>query len=396
MVKNNTTESQQFIRLETIGASILFCATIFALVLSNSPLKIFYTDFFHTYLNGQIGNYTFKFNLLLLINDGLMAIFFLVVGLEIKYEILKGTLNSLRKAALPGIGALGGMIVPAMIYVAINYSDHTLLRGWPVPTATDIAFALAVLSLLGSKVHPTLKVFLTALAILDDLASILIITIFYTDHLSTTLLFLSCILTLLLFILNKIAVTNILVYLLIGFILWACFLKSGIHPALTGVIVALMIPLQNREKSYSPLQKLQHRLHPWIALGILPLFAFANAGVSFLTLSKENVHVNLILGVLLGLFFGKQIGVFGASWLAVKFGIAKFPDYIKWREIYAVSIVCGIGFTMSLFIGTLAFSNTMQDYMDSVKVGILCASLLSGVVGYVLLLLMYHHKNPHR
>lgn len=385
MSKRTSNEFQKFIKLETVSAKILFSATILALCLSNSPLRNYYDSLFHTYFTIQFGNMALTSNLLFWINNGLMAIFFLVVGLEIKYEILSGTLNSPQKAVLPGIAAMGGMIVPAIIYVGINHHDAIMLRGWAVPMATDIAFSLSVLSLLGSRIPAALKAFLTALAILDDLAAIIIIAIFYTDNISIAFLGLAFICLLSLFILNKSGITRLSFYIFIGIILWVCLLKSGIHPTLAGVAVALMVPLQNRKKSYSPLQKLQHELHHWVALGILPLFAFANAGVSLLNLGQENLHVTIILGVLCGLFVGKQLGIFSASWLAVKLGIATLPDQVRWGEIYAVSIICGIGFTISLFIGALAFSNNAESYLTSIKIGVLLGSLMSGTAGYLLL-----------
>lgn len=388
-MSNKNDETQKFISLETISAKLLLGATLLALLLSNSPLSTYYFNFFHTYILSQIGSLAFKSNLLFWINDGLMTIFFLFVGLEIKYEILEGALNSLRKAALPGIGAIGGMIVPALIYVCLNYHNATLLHGWAVPTATDIAFALAILSLLGSKVPPALKAFLTALAILDDLAAIIIIAVFYTDHLALTFLALALICALSLFILNINEVTRLSIYLLIGTILWFCFLKSGVHPTLAGVVIALMIPLKNRKNSQQfPLQKLKHLLHPWVAIVIIPLFAFANAGVYLLNLGQENLQISIILGVLFGLFIGKQIGVFGASWLAVKCRIASLPDRVRWSELYAVAVICGIGFTISLFIGALAFNNIDYSYLNSIKVGVLLGSLLSGMAGYLLLRLV--------
>ncbi|HVE44646.1 MAG TPA: Na+/H+ antiporter NhaA [Gammaproteobacteria bacterium] len=386
-------ESQKFIKLETISAQLLLGATILAMCLSNSPLNDYYHNLFHTYILSQFGGLQFKSNLLFWVNEGLMTIFFLVVGLEIKYELLEGSLNSLRKAALPGIAAIGGMIVPALIYIGINYHNAIMLRGWAIPTATDIAFALCVLSLLGSRVPSALKVFLTTLAILDDLAAIIIIAFFYTDHLSVIFLGLSSIMILLLFVLNRYRVTYLSIYILMGFALWICLLNSGIHATLAGVILALMIPVWDRKKQHnSPLQKLKHGLHPLVALIILPLFAFANAGVSFLNLGAGNLHLTIILGVLLGLFIGKQIGIFSASWLAVKFGMAKLPNHVRWSEFYAMAVICGIGFTISLFIGSLAFSYNDASYLNSIKIGVLIGSLLSGGIGYLLLQLIHRTR----
>ncbi len=382
-LRNKNSESQKFITLETISARILLCATILALCLSNTPLHIYYENFFHTYSFWQFGSLHFKTNLLFLINDGLMTIFFLVVGLEIKYEILNGNLNTLRKATLPGIAAVGGMMVPALIYAGLNYHNPAMLRGWGVPTATDIAFSLSVVSLLGNKVPPALKTFLIALAILDDIAAIIIIALFYTDHFSLVFFSASFICLAILFLLNRFGITKLSAYIFIGFALWICLLKSGIHPTLTGVMMAMMIPLQNQKTSQSPLKKLKHTLHPWVALVILPLFAFANAGISLITMHKENLHITIIFGVLFGLFFGKQMGIFGASFLAVKLKLASLPDHIKWSELYAIAIICGIGFTISLFIGTLAF--TTESYLNSIKLGVLGGSFLSGCAGFYLL-----------
>jgi len=371
-------ESQKFIALETISAKLLLLATFLALFLSNSPLQFYYHDFFY------------RSHLLFFINDGLMSIFFLVVGLEVKYEMLRGSLNSLRKTALPGIGAIGGMIVPAGIYVLFNYHDKFLLRGWAVPTATDIAFSLAVLSFVGSRVPFGLKAYLTTLAIFDDVAAIMIIAFFYTNQLKTLYLGFSLIGFLVLFILNKQKIASCLPYIGIGIIFWFCFLKAGIHPTLAGIIVALMIPLENKNKTLFPLQQLQHKLHPWVALLILPLFAFANAGISFTDLNQENLHLTLILGAFLGLFLGKQLGIFGASWLAVKFRLAALPDKIRWHELYAITVICGIGFTISLFIGALAFGKATDVHvLNSIKIGVLSGSFLSGLLGYILLCLFF-------
>jgi NhaA family Na+:H+ antiporter len=379
-----------------ISAKLLLSVTILALFVSNSPFRSYYDSFFHASIFNHFNALPFQVNLSLVINDGLMTIFFLIVGLEIKYELLSGALNSLHKATLPGISAIGGMAIPAVIYAFINRHDSTMLRGWAAPMATDIAFSLSVLSLLGSKIPSTLKTFLTALAILDDLAAIIIIAIFYTDQISVIFLGLALACLLILFTLNKSGVTSLSVYSLIGFILWVFLFKSGIHPTLAGVGIALMVPLKNKKKLRSPLKKLQHTLHPWVALGILPLFAFANAGVSVLHLGQAHLHVSIILGILFGLFLGKQLGIFGAAWLAVQLGIATLPDRVRWNELYAVAIICGIGFTISLFIGTLAFSDDAESYLNSLKIGVLTGSVLSGIVGYLLLLLMHVNKKTRQ
>ncbi len=377
-----TNETQQFSHLETVSAKLLFAATLLALIFSNSSLNHCYSSFFHaTFLHPHL-------NLLFIVNDGLMTIFFLVVGLEIKYEILKGSLNSLSKITLPAVGAMGGMLIPAAVYVAFNYHDTLALKGWAIPTATDIAFSLAILSFFGSRIPSALKTYLTALAIFDDVAAIIIIAFFYTSHIKTIFLGLSLVCLLILFILKKVKTKSSLPYFLIGVILWFCFLESGIHPTLAGIVMAAMMPIKN--------QKIKHTLHPWVALSILPLFAFANAGISFAQFNQSNLHLMMMLGVFLGLFVGKQIGIFGASWLAVKYRIATLPDKVRWREIYAVSVVCGIGFTISLFIATLAFGNYTDGYLNSVKVGVLSASMVSGIIGFLLLRLCRHPASRSR
>lgn len=371
-----TSESQTFIKLESISAKILLCASLAALCISNSHLQYLYVALQHFKI--------FNNDLLFWINDGLMTLFFLVVGAEIKYELVQGSLNSLPKAILPGIAALGGMLVPAIIYAIITFHNPLMLTGWAIPTATDIAFALSVLLLVRHNVPQALKAFLTTLAILDDLAAIIIIAIFYTKELSFLYMAISTALLFFLFILNKLNVSKLAVYIFIGCLLWFCLMKSGIHPTLSGVILAFMIPLKKTNND-SPLQKIQHLLHPLVGLVILPLFAFTNAGVSFLNLTHENFSLRMMLAVLLALFFGKQIGIFSACWLSVKTGIAKLPSSVRWIQLYGVAILCGIGFTISLLIGVLAFSSLNESYLNSIKIGVILGSLLSGVIGYFLL-----------
>lgn len=371
-----TTETQKFINLETVGAKLLLIASLLALCISNSPLQYLYTGFQHAEVLHR--------DLLFWINDGLMTIFFLVVGAEIKYEIVQGSLSSVPKAILPGIAAFGGMLAPAIIYSMLTFHDTVMLRGWAIPTATDIAFALSVLSLLRNRIPSSLKAFLTTLAILDDLAAIIIIAIFYTKDLSILFISISMLVILLLFILNKLNVYKPTIYIFIGFILWFCLLKSGIHPTLSGVILAFMIPLKKINNN-SPLQKIQYLLHPFVALIILPLFAFANAGVSFLNLTYENFNLLITSAVLLALFFGKQFGIFSACWISVKLGIAKLPAAVHWRQLYGVAILCGIGFTMSLLIGILAFGYQDESYLNSIKIGVILGSVLSGCIGYLFL-----------
>lgn len=380
--------SPNFIKIETLGANLLLGATILALILSNSPLNDFYEKFFTNPIFIHSGAFELKTNLKFIINEVLMTIFFLVVGLEIKYELLQGSLNSFTKALLPVIAAVGGMVVPALIYVAFNYDDVFNLRGWAIPTATDIAFALGVLSLLGSRVAPSLKAFLTALAIIDDLAAIIIIAFFYTDHLSFLFLGLSLISIGFLLILNLKEINNLIPYCVIGILLWSSLFFAGVHPTLAGVALALSVPLYKAEnKTQSPLRRLLHLLHPLVALGILPLFAFANAGISLFNLSLETLHLSIVIGIFLSLFLGKQLGIFSACWLAVRLRIAQLPEQVQWIELYAIAIICGIGFTISLFIGALAFGETNISHINSVKIGVLSGSLFSGITGYLLLFL---------
>jgi len=378
-----------------MGANLLLGATILALILSNSPWHAYYEKIFQSPVTIHLAGWPFKTNILFLINEGLMSIFFLVVGLEIKDEILQGALSSLPKALLPGFAALGGMVIPALIYIGFNYHNAVNLRGWAIPTATDIAFALGVLSLLGTRVSVELKTFLTALAIFDDLAAIIIIAIFYTAHLSLLFLGLALLCLGILFILNFKKINSLYFYCVMGFILWICFYNAGVNPTLAGVALALLIPLDH-STSHRPSasKRLKNFLHPGVALGILPLFAFANAGISFVDLSVSSLHFSIAIGILVSLFFGKQVGVFGACWLAVKLGMAQLPNKVRWVELYGVSIIGGIGFTISLFIGALAFEQFSTGYINSVKIGVLGGSLLSGVTGYWLLSL--NRKNNQR
>ncbi len=377
---------QNFIKTETSSAKILLLVALLALLLSNSPWRHYYETFFKQDLLIQLDGMQIKANVSFWINEGLMAIFFLMVGLEIKYEMLQGSLNSLSKAALPAIAAVGGMVVPALIYLTLNYKNSSALRGWAIPTATDIAFALGVLSLIGSRAPSSLKTFLMALAVLDDLIAIAIIALFYTSNLSYLFLSFSLACLLALIILNISGVTRLFPYVVLGIALWIFLIKANIHPTLAGVVLAPTIPLQNKKTQREVLSTFRHRLHPWVAFGILPLFAFANAGVSLLHLSAETVDISIGLGILLGLFLGKQLGVFGISWLAIKLRFAKLPAHANWLEFYAVTILCGMGFTISLLIGDLAFGQASNLYLDSTKIGVLAGTLLSGIIGYSLLL----------
>ncbi len=375
---------REFLRLEAASGIILVIAAALAMAMANSPLGHFYTALFDIPVSVQVGGLGIAKPLLLWINDGLMAVFFLLVGLEIKREIREGELSSRDQALLPCSAALGGMVVPAVIYAALNWGDDVALRGWAIPTATDIAFALGVLTLLGSRVPVSLKVFLTALAIIDDLGAIVIIALFYTANLSVESLTLAGIALAVLFTLNKMKVMRISAYVLVGVALWIFVLKSGVHATLAGVALAMAIPTRDPDDpERSPLGEIEHRLHVWVAYGILPLFAFANAGVSLAGVSLVALFEPLPLGIALGLFFGKQVGVFGATWLAVKTGVGRMPAGTNWAQIYGVAILAGIGFTMSLFIGTLAFQGPEQA--AQVRIGVLGGSTVAALIGYFFL-----------
>jgi NhaA family Na+:H+ antiporter len=332
----------------------------------------------------QVGSLALDKPLLLWINDGLMAIFFFLVGLEIKREILEGRLASLQKAAFPVIAAIGGMIAPALIFIGLNHDDPTALSGWAIPAATDIAFAVGVLALLGSRVPVALKVFLLALAIIDDLGAIVIIALFYTSDLSLSVLVIAAIGVAVLAYLNHRGVTRTAVYVATGFVIWVCVLKSGVHATLAGVVVALFIPLRaGHDQERSPLMEVEHGLASWVAFGVMPIFAFANAGVALHNLSLNDLFGGIPLGIALGLFAGKQIGIMAFTWTAVRLGIARLPDGATWLQVYGIAVLGGIGFTMSLFIGTLAFSGPEQA--AAVRIGVLAGSVASALLGYFVL-----------
>ncbi len=325
-----------------------------------------------------------------------MTVFFLLVGLEIKREMFEGELNSFAKAALPAIAALGGMLIPAVIYVALNWGNSAALRGWAIPTATDIAFSLGILSLLRTRIPVAMKIFLMALAIFDDIGAIIVIAIFYTKHIYFILLLLGVGLIVVLFILNRLKVMSIIPYALVGIALWLCALKSGVHATLSGIVLAFAIPIRDSRKlDVSPLRNLEHKLHPWVAFGVLPLFAFANAGVSFAGIRFDELFSPVTLGIALGLFVGKQIGIGLASWLGIKLHIARMPHGGNWRGIYGISLVAGVGFTMSLFIGTLAFGSVGDTYPAMVRLGVLVGSFLSGILGYLVLRFAYPRHEHH-
>ena len=376
-----------FIKSDTTAGVLLVIATIAALIMQNSPLSEVYNNFLHTPVAIKFGNLEIAKPLILWVNDGLMAIFFFLIGLEVKREVSQGHLSSISKVTLPIIAAIGGMVVPALIYIAFNGEDSFALNGWAIPTATDIAFALGILALLGSRVPASLKVFLMALAIIDDLGAIVIIALFYTSELSTLSITIAAIALAVLFILNRLNVASKAAYILVGIVLWVSVLKSGVHATLAGVALAFMIPLKSTNssgKSFSMLKEMEHGLHYWVSLFILPLFAFVNAGVSLKGVSMQDMLNPVPLGIMLGLFLGKQLGVFGFSFIAIKLGFAKLPDSSNFKQLYGVAILTGIGFTMSLFIDSLAFNDT-QIYHYADKLAILLGSFTSGVVGYIAL-----------
>lgn len=374
-----------FFRHDAAGGVILMAAAAVALILDNSPLSWLYDKLLSTPVIIQIGALGIDKPLLLWINDGLMAIFFFLIGLEIKREIVEGRLSSLREAALPLIAAVGGMLVPALIYIGLNQGNPEAIKGWAIPAATDIAFALGVLALLGSRVPVALKIFLLALAIIDDLGAIIIIALFYTSDLSPSVLAIAAAGISVLAYLNFRGVQRTAPYLVTGLVIWVCVLKSGVHATLAGVIIALFIPLNSKDADTgkSPLKQIEHGLAPWVAFGVMPIFAFANAGVELYNLSFGDLFDGIPLGIAAGLFLGKQLGIMSFVWAAAQSGISRLPDGVTWPQIYGVSVLAGIGFTMSLFIGTLAFSE--PEHAAAVRIGVLAGSMASALLGYFIL-----------
>ena len=386
MINYITTPFKWFFKLESASGLMLLISAVIALIISNSYLSPIYFSTLEKYLFIGINNFGLKLSVLHWINDALMAIFFFFVTLEIKREFIHGELSTPKQAILPIVGAIGGMLVPALIYIYINFDNHETLNGWAIPSATDIAFSLGILSLLGSRVPISLKVFLTALAIIDDLGAIIIIAFFYSGDLSINYLSLLLLAFIFLLILNKFNIKKFLPYLLIGLFLWFFTHESGIHATISGVLLATTIPHRKKEKDFSLLVKIEHAISPYVAFGIMPLFALANAGVSLSGMNLKSLLFPVPLGIVLGLFVGKQIGVFIFSMVAIKLKIAEMPNNSNWISFYGVGILTGIGFTMSLFVGNLAFVENAQ-YMDGVKIGVLTGSLLSTLFGYFLLLL---------
>ena len=386
MIQYITKPFKEFFKLEASSGIMLLLAAVLALIISNGSYSDEYFSILKKYITLGTESFGLKLSVLHWINDVLMAIFFFFVSLEIKREFLQGELSNPKQALLPIIGAVGGMAIPALFYIIVNYSDSTTLNGWAIPSATDIAFSLGVLSLLGKRVPISLKVFLTALAIIDDLGAIIIIAFFYSGNIQIIYLLLMLAAIIILILLNRFKINIFLPYLIVGIFLWDFTHQSGVHATIAGVLLALTIPHNTKVNKNSLLLKLEHGLAPYVAFGIMPIFAFANAGVSLEGLTFATLLNPVPLGIVLGLFFGKQIGVFVLSYLSVKLKIADKPSGSTWPSFYAVSILTGIGFTMSLFVGNLAFANNME-YMDGVKIGVLAGSLLSTLFGYFLLLL---------
>jgi NhaA family Na+:H+ antiporter len=378
---------REFVRLESSSGLLLVVAAVLAMFMKNIPFtEYYYAALLNTPVQVTFGDFDISKPLLLWINDGLMAVFFFTVGLELKREFLEGELSNRSQITLPAFAAFGGMLVPAAIYAFLNWGNEVTMQGWAIPAATDIAFALGVLAILGSRVPITLKLFLMALAILDDIGAIVVIALFYTTELSTFSLTTAAACLLFLIYLNRRGVTHIPMYLFVGTIMWASVLKSGVHATLAGVVLAFTIPMRDPENpQHSPLRDLEHELHPTVAFVILPLFAFANAGVPLAGMTIKALFEPVSLGIILGLFVGKQLGVFSFAWLAIKLKLATLPENVSWTQLYGAAILCGIGFTMSLFIASLAFEHQGQEYIRQVRLGILTASLLAAVSGYLLL-----------
>ncbi len=385
---------RNFLKLETASGILLVGAAVFAMIIANSPVRGFYESLIDLPVLVQVGALNISKPLLLWINDGLMALFFLVIGLELKREIIEGQLSDLRRVVLPAVGAVGGMATPALIYIAVNWGDDVALQGWAIPAATDIAFALAILALLGKRVPVSLRVFLVSLAIFDDVGAIVIIALFYTNELSLEALAGAAVCLPVLYALNRRGVVEKAPYLLMGLVMWVAVLKSGVHATLAGVILAFFIPIRNTEEAPSPLHEMEHDLHTAVAFGILPLFAFMNAGISLDGVSWEYLLHPVPFGIAAGLFIGNQIGIFSLCWLAVRLGLTRLPEDMNWIHMYGTSLVCGVGFTMSLFIGSLAFESTGVNLLFDERLGIIVGSLLSAVCGYFVLRLSLSNVSP--
>lgn len=402
------TALEEFFKLESASTILLLLGTVCALLVTNtsSHLADWYHELLHLHIHIQVGNFKIEKHLLHWINDGLMALFFLIVGLELKRELIEGQLSKPSQVILPIIAAIGGMAAPALLYVLVGSGDTTgeMLRGWAIPAATDIAFSLGVIALLMSRVPVSLKIFLMALAIIDDLGAIIIIALFYTNNLDIGMLVSAFAVLAVLIIFNRTRVTNLTLYILVGTVMWYFVLKSGVHATLAGVALAFCIPLETKKvndkqhnnttshhpthsETLSPLHELEHSLHPWVSFVVIPIFAFANAGVSFEGMTLSTLFSPLPLAIMLGLFFGKQLGIMGTTWLTVKvFKFASLPQDANWWQMYGVSMLCGIGFTMSLFIGGLAFGDN-AELMNEVRLGVIAGSIISAFFGFTVLYL---------
>ncbi|MFG0272098.1 Na+/H+ antiporter NhaA [Pseudomonas sp. LTR0] len=372
----------RFFQLEAASGLLLIAAAVLALIINNSPLSYLYNGLLDVPVAVQVGALNIAKPLLLWINDGLMALFFLLIGLEVKREVVDGHLSKPSQVILPATAAVGGMVVPALIYWFINHDNPAAVAGWAIPTATDIAFALGVLALLGKRIPVSLKLFLMTLAIIDDLGAIIVIALFYSGTLSSVSLLLAAACLVVLVAMNRLGVVKLGPYMIVGLILWVCVLKSGVHATLAGVALALCIPLRTRNAESSPLLALEHALHPWVAYAILPLFAFANAGVSLTGMTLDSFTHPVPMGITVGLLLGKTVGVFGLTWVAVKLRLAALPAGASWGQILGVAILCGIGFTMSLFVGSLAFAPGSSEYAGMDRMGILTGSFFAAVIGY--------------
>jgi len=393
---NSAQESflSSFFKLESAGGIILMLTALLAVVVANTPLQSYYAILLDTPVEIRVGALEIAKPLLLWINDGLMAIFFFLVGLELKRELIEGELSDKKNIILPAVGAIGGMAVPALIYSYFNISDSTAMKGWAIPTATDIAFALGILFLLGSRVPTSIKIFLTSLAIFDDIGAIIIIAIFYTAKISLVSLVVISLCIPVLVLLNRRGVDAKSVYIMVGVVMWVATLKSGVHATLAGVILAMFIPMRSKSKEgASPLKEMESDLHTFVAFFVLPLFAFANAGISFDGVGAEQLFHTVPLGIALGLFVGKQAGVFGLCWIAIRLKLTSLPKGMSWTSLYGTAALCGVGFTMSLFIGSLAFEETGSDLLFDERLGIILGSLASGVVGYMVLSVSLRSNN---
>jgi len=386
MINGTQDYIKKFFKLEASAGILLMFSALLAIIFANTSLNFYYEQLLSTPVEVRIGQLQVAKPLLLWINDGLMAVFFFLVGLELKRELVEGELSDKKNIILPGVGAIGGMLFPALVYMYFNHADPVAMKGWAIPAATDIAFALGILAILGSLVPTSLKIFLTSLAIFDDIGAILIIAFFYTEKISFLALILVAVCIPILTVMNRRNVCNKSPYILIGVIMWVAMLKSGVHATLAGVLLAMFIPIKsNARPDYSPLKSMEHDLHTVVAYFILPVFAFANAGLNLSGVGIEQLMHDVPAGIALGLFLGKQIGIFGLCFIVIKLGLTKLPQGMNWASLYGTAALCGVGFTMSLFIGSLAFEETGVNLLFDERLGIIVGSLASGIVGYLVL-----------